>query len=120
MLKIPVATGELVDKVTILQIKAKNATNEQSLTNIRRELNYLRNHLNVVGCPQHLFDMLYSINERLWDVEDDIRKKERAKEFDDEFILLARLVYMYNDSRAAVKKEINKRTNSHIVEEKIY
>jgi len=122
-MKIEVSHGEIVDKLTILQIKKKNITDDEKLTNINKEYNYLlsvvENDLDIsISSPEYL--ELLSINEELWIIEDDIRDKERKKEFDDEFVKLARAVYYTNDVRAKIKKEINIKYSSGFIEEKSY
>lgn len=120
IVEVPVSIGELYDKISILEIKRDRAQVPEQLENINNELERLYNRSTKLDLPDFYKTQLYSVNSRLWDVEDEIRKKENAKEFDDEFILLARMVYMYNDTRAEIKRNINRHTNSSIVEEKIY
>jgi hypothetical protein len=122
-MKIEVSHGEIVDKLTILQIKKENITDPSKLDNIVKEYDYLlsvvENDLGILTeSPEYL--ELLSINKELWVIEDDIRDKERVKEFDDDFIKLARAVYYTNDVRAKVKKEINLKYSSGFVEEKSY
>jgi hypothetical protein len=122
-MKIEVSHGEIVDKLTILQIKKENITDPSKLDNIVKEYNYLlsviENDLGIsTESPEYL--ELLSINKELWVIEDDIRDKERVKEFDDDFIKLARSVYYTNDVRAKIKKEINLKYSSGFVEEKSY
>jgi hypothetical protein len=122
-MKIEVSHGEIVDKLTILQIKKENITDQSKLENIIKEHDYLfsivENDLGIsTESPEYL--ELLSINKELWIIEDDIRDKERNKEFDDEFIKLARSVYYTNDVRAKIKKEINLKYSSGFVEEKSY
>jgi hypothetical protein len=122
-MKIEVSHGEIVDKLTILQIKKENITNQIKLDNIIKEYNYLlsvvENDLSIsTESPEYL--ELLSINKELWVIEDDIRDKERVKEFDDDFIKLARSVYYTNDVRAKIKKEINLNYSSGFIEEKSY
>jgi hypothetical protein len=122
-MNIEVSHGEIVDKLTILQIKKENITDPNKLDNIVKEYDYL---LSVVEddlgistlSPEYL--ELLSVNKDLWVIEDDIRDKERQKEFDDDFIKLARAVYYTNDVRAKIKKEINLKHSSGFVEEKSY
>ncbi len=120
----PISVGELIDKITILKIKQKKATDEQKLANINHELNELESTWNNKKPTNldisDLFQQLTEINETLWNIEDDIREKEAANTFDQEFIELARSVYKQNDRRAALKKEINLRSGSTLVEEKLY
>ena len=122
-MNIEVSHGEIVDKLTILQIKKENITDPIKLDNIVKEYNYLlsivENDLDIsTESPEYL--ELLSINKELWVIEDDIRDKERVKEFDDDFIKLARSVYYTNDVRAKIKKEINLKYSSGFVEEKSY
>jgi hypothetical protein len=122
-MNIEVSHGEIVDKLTILQIKKENITDPSKLDNIIKEYNYLfsvvENDLGIpTSSPEYL--ELLSINKELWVIEDDIRDKERQKEFDDDFVKLARAVYYTNDVRAKIKKEINLKYSSGFVEEKSY
>jgi hypothetical protein len=122
-MNIEVSHGEIVDKLTILQIKKENITDPSKLDNIVKEYDYLlsvvENDLGIsTESPEYL--EILSINKELWVIEDDIRDKERIKEFDDDFIKLARAVYYTNDVRAKIKKEINLKYSSGFVEEKSY
>ena len=122
-MNIEISHGEIVDKLTILQIKKTNITDPIKLDNIVKEYNYLlsvvENNLGIsTESPEYL--ELLSINNELWVIEDDIRNKERVKEFDDDFIKLSRAVYYTNDVRAKIKKEINLKYSSGFVEEKSY
>jgi hypothetical protein len=122
-MNIEVSHGEIVDKLTILQIKKENITDPSKLDNIVKEYDYLlsivENDLGIsTESPEYL--ELLSINQELWVIEDDIRDKERIKEFDEDFIKLARSVYYTNDVRAKIKKEINLKYSSGFVEEKSY
>jgi len=122
-MNIEVSHGEIVDKLTILQIKKENITDQIKLDNIVKEYEYLfsvvENDLSIsTSSPEYL--ELLSVNKDLWVIEDDIRNKERNKQFDDEFIKLARSVYYTNDVRAKIKKEINLKYSSGFVEEKSY
>ena len=124
-MKIEVSNGEILDKITILVIKSKKITDPIKLKNINNELDELQPFLDVVGYESNstvnsLVKELESVNEKLWDVEDKLRDKERSKQFDDEFIKLARDVYFTNDERARIKKNLNEVTNSKVVEEKSY
>lgn len=122
-MKVEVSNGELLDKITILRIKLENISDISKLHNIRQELQELTpmcNELLDNFIIQHLVDELLITNKILWDVEDQIREKESLKEFDEEFISLARNVYVTNDKRAQLKKEINLQTGSVLVEEKSY
>jgi hypothetical protein len=121
---VPVSFGELLDKIAILEIKCERIQDESKLANVRRELDALNEtwaaHPAARTDIRELRARLKAINESLWDIEDDIRDKERAREFDDEFVRLARAVYVTNDERARVKKDINLKLGSAYVEEKSY
>ena len=118
---VPVSLGELIDKITILEIKTVHMTGIK-LKNIEKELTLLKNTLkeNKLKIDIKYINNLKEVNNSLWKIEDQIRKKESKQEFDKEFIQLARSVYMENDIRASIKKEINKQYNSDLVEEKLY
>ena len=121
---VPVSFGELLDKIAILQIKSERMSDPAKLANVRNELSALERtwmaHPAAGGDVAELRAQLKAVNERLWVIEDDIRVKEKAKEFDDEFIRLARSVYVQNDERARLKKDINLALGSAYVEEKSY
>jgi len=121
---VPISPGELLDKITILRIKSARMTDETKLRNVRLELQLLEQTWRDSGAaiPEVAADEteLQRVNEALWDIEDKIRDKELAREFDAEFIELARAVYVTNDERAAVKKRVNLALGSRIVEEKSY
>lgn len=123
-LHIPMSPGELLDRITILEIKSERITDEAKLANVRRELSVLerawRGAVTGDETVRRIHAELKAINEELWKIEDGIRVKERAGEFDARFIELARAVYHTNDRRAAVKKELNLHLGSAIVEEKSY
>lgn len=123
-INIEISIGEFWDKITILQIKADRIKDKDKLINITKELNQLVNHWKKSSHNEIEIDAelkkLRHINEQLWDIEDNIRDKELAQEFDDVFVELARSVYFINDKRAEVKKEINKKMGSSLVEEKSY
>ena len=104
-MKVEVSNGELVDKYIILQIKQKKIKNNEKQQYIRKELNYLSKIVKQLNVSTELYSKLYLINEKLWNVEDNIRIKERKLEFDNEFIQLARDVYKTNDIRANIKKK---------------
>lgn len=114
---VPISIGELLDKITILQIKSNHTDNEyvkkelQDLIQIAKDLEvYESSYL----------DLLFAVNGVLWDVEDKIREFEKEQRFDDEFIKLARKVYVTNDERARIKRKINEETDSHYKEIKLY
>jgi hypothetical protein len=121
---VPVSPGEVVDKITILRIKSARIGDPAKLANVRAELGILERTWR--DSPYGARDVradeaaLQAVNERLWDIEDRIRDKERARSFDAGFIELARAVYIENDERAAIKKRINTALGSTIVEEKSY
>lgn len=123
-INIEISIGEFWDKITILQIKADRIKDKDKLINITKELNQLVDHWEKSSHNEIEIDAelktLRHINEQLWDIEDNIRDKELAQEFDDVFVELARSVYFINDKRAEVKKEINKKMGSSLVEEKSY
>ena len=121
---IPVSWGELFDKITILQIKIENLHEKNALNNVKTEHdqlnaiynnNFLKDEIAIV-----LFNDLKEINQKLWDIEDKIRDKEKRKKFDKEFIELARNVYFTNDERSRIKRNINETFRSKIIEEKSY
>ena len=121
---IEVGAGELIDKITILKIKADRMTDVAKLKNVKHELDILssarREHLAQSIDLDRLEDALRQVNEDLWVIEDDIRACEAARDFGPKFIKLARSVYIQNDKRAAIKKSINELCGSSIVEEKSY
>jgi hypothetical protein len=123
-IRVPISPGELIDKITILQIKSARMTDAAKVANVRVELALLEATWR--DSPYSKTDIdaqwaaLRRINEKLWDIEDRIRDKERDRRFDEDFIELARAVYVTNDERAAVKRDINTRLGSKIVEEKSY
>ena len=117
----PISIGELVDKITILEIKKIKLQNSK-LENVLKELSFLRKLMekHQIEITDDLFTQLKEINLTLWNIEDQIRIKEKNKEFDNIFIELARSVYFKNDKRAEIKKRINQLSNSEITEEKSY
>lgn len=124
LIQTPVSYGELIDKMTILQIKLQEIKDDAKLANVRNELELLdATWKNDAASQTDITDetnRLLAVNRRLWKIEDDIRLKEKAQAFDDEFIQLARSVYIENDERAAIKREINLKLGSTLVEEKSY
>ncbi|GMR15153.1 MAG: DUF6165 family protein [Gammaproteobacteria bacterium] len=121
---VPVSPGEVLDKITILEIKSERIDDRDKVANVRRELELLlgtwQQSVDDDDTVRRIHAELKSINEALWEIEDDIRDKERAKEFDERFIELARSVYVTNDQRANAKNELNVYLGSEIVEEKSY
>jgi len=120
----PISWGELIDKITILEIKKLKIISPEAAANIFTELQYLERIVFASnGLAELISDLksqLSEVNQNLWQVEDDIRDKESRKEFDQRFIDLARMVYQLNDKRSKLKKEINLRLNSEIHEVKSY
>ncbi len=124
-MKIEISTGELVDKLSILEIKLLNIKDKEKSKNVYKELEtlnpYFQDLLDKYGIEiKNLYIRISDINKILWGIEDNIREKEALEEFDEEFVELARSVYIVNDQRAAVKKEINLLTKSELIEEKSY
>lgn len=123
-ISVPVSFGELLDKIAILQIKSERMHDAQKVANVRKELSALEQTWMAHPAAGHdivrLRAELKAVNERLWEIEDDIRRQEKAQAFDDTFIRLARSVYFQNDERARLKKEINLALGSAYVEEKSY
>jgi hypothetical protein len=121
---VPISPGELLDKITILRIKSARMSDAAKLANVRVELAELEKTWRAaVGAAADVSAderALQAVNERLWVIEDDIRLKEKAQAFDDEFVRLARSVYFENDERARIKKDINLALGSAYVEEKSY
>ena len=123
-INVPISPGELIDKITILQIKSERMSDPKKLANVRHELELLSStwsaspYAKVDIAPE--WAALKRINSELWDIEDRIRDEERAQRFEKTFIELARAVYFTNDERAAVKRQINDKLGSKIVEEKSY
>ena len=119
-MKIEIGIGEVVDKWTILSIKILNITDKDKLGNITKERTYLNTVIEPEILHDPLVDELLKINKSLWDVEDRLRDCERNKVFDEHFVQLARSVYILNDKRSHIKKEINIKYGSEFVEEKSY
>jgi predicted nucleic acid-binding Zn-ribbon protein len=121
IIRAPISVGELIDKITILKIKLEKTQDENKLKNISQELNELLTLFSTSSILiKNLSTELQAINSIIWEIEDQIRIKERTHTFDQEFIDLARSVYIYNDRRAVIKRQINELSDSFIVEEKIY
>jgi hypothetical protein len=119
----PVSVGELVDKITILQIKLAHARTPEQAQHIATELAELNQVLIRLDLPVDIVKetaQLYAVNQELWDIEDAKRQHEKRQVFDNAFVELARAVYIKNDLRAQIKQVINSVTHSHIVEQKIY
>ena len=121
-MKIEISLGDCVDKVTILAVKLMKMKDESKKKNVQKEYDLLEPVMENAGITREsdYFNQLFYINTKLWEIEDAIRKKEALQEFDEDFIQLARSVYINNDQRAAVKKEINQTFESDLTEEKEY
>jgi hypothetical protein len=123
-IEVPIATAELIDKITILEIKVARFTDPAKTANVRAELALLcqRRDAALPSDPglDQLAARLKAVNERIWDLEDEIRECERRQDFGPAFVTLARSIYRTNDERAAVKREINLATGSKLIEEKSY
>lgn len=124
VIKVPVSFGEVLDKITILEIKSERIADETKVKNVRLELEELSRTWDEAVADQaaiaELRQQLKAVNEQLWEIEDDIRDQEAAQDFGARFIELARAVYVTNDKRAAIKKDINLALGSRFVEEKSY
>jgi uncharacterized damage-inducible protein DinB len=123
-IEVEVSVGELLDKITILQIKTERIKDEAKLKNVRAELNHLTNvqkrAVQFNSEIKSLFQKLKETNENLWEIEDEIRDHEKSKDFGPEFIHLARMVYMKNDLRCYIKRQLNEKLGSELKEEKSY
>ena len=124
MIEIPVSPGELLDKISILEIKQSRLKSDEQLTHVQHELDMLNRvrseNLETKSPLTTLMEELKRINLELWEIEDDIRLREREEDFGETFVALARAVYIKNDARSAVKRRINDLLESPIVEEKSY
>ncbi len=125
IIEVPVAVAEVVDKITILRIKARLISDQEKRRNVKNELAILEGalraaHPHIEDDLRDVWDDLQQVNQELWDIEDDIRGHEGRKDFGQSFIELARAVYVTNDRRAALKRQINLALGSAIVEEKSY
>jgi len=120
-MKIEVSNGEIIDKLTIIQIKLERIKDVSKLKNLKREFEELKGAASsVLSLEDPLYKELYNVNCELWDIEDHIRDMERKKDFGPDFINTARSVYFKNDKRSEVKREINLKTASGFIEEKSY
>ena len=124
MIRVDISYGELFDKISILEIKISKLHDPQEIVKVKYELNLLLQELNNSKLNSSIISSLTKelkeVNLKLWNIEDEIREKERNKKFDEEFIKLAREVYITNDARAKIKNEINKKLNSKVFEIKSY
>jgi hypothetical protein len=120
-MKIEVSNGEIIDKLTIIQIKLERIKDSGKLLNLKMEYDVLRDaSAAILDQEDPLYKSLYNVNCDLWDIEDKIRELERKNDFGAEFIETARSVYIFNDRRSEIKREINIRTSSGLIEEKSY
>ena len=123
-IEVPIANGELIDKITILEIKVARLTDAAKIANVGAELALLRERRDDTLASDPVLDQLTNnlkaLNQRIWDLEDGIRDCERRQDFGPSFVALARAIYRTNDERAAVKREINVASGSRLVEEKSY
>ena len=120
-MKIEVSNGEIADKLTIIQIKLERIKDKTKLANLQKEYDILIDvTASIISTTDPLYKALYEVNCELWDIEDHIRDLERKKDFGDEFINTARSVYFKNDRRSEIKREINIKTSSGLIEEKSY
>jgi hypothetical protein len=120
-MKIEVSNGEIIDKLTIIQIKLERMKDVSKLKNLKKEFEELKNAASsVLKTEDPLYKALYDVNCELWDIEDHIRNLERKKDFGPDFVSTARSVYFKNDRRSEVKREINLKTSSGFIEEKSY
>jgi hypothetical protein len=120
-MKIEVSNGEILDKLSIIQIKLERIKDESKLLNLRKEYAVLKEAADaIISLSDPLYKALYEVNCELWDIEDHIRDLERGKDFGDDFVQTARSVYFKNDKRSEIKREINIKTSSGLIEEKSY
>jgi hypothetical protein len=120
-MKIEVSNGEIIDKLTIIQIKLERIEDKAKQANLRKEHDELiKVSASIISTEDTLYKSLYDVNCELWDIEDHIRDLERKKDFGEDFIATARAVYIKNDRRSELKREINIRTSSGLMEEKSY
>ncbi len=120
-MKIEVSNGEILDKLTIIQIKLERIKDKVKLVNLQKEYDELKNaSASILPVTDPLYNALYKVNCELWDIEDRIRDLERKKDFGEEFVSTARAVYFKNDRRSEIKREINIKTASGLIEEKSY
>ena len=120
-MKIEVSNGEIIDRLTIIQIKLERISDKAKLLNLRKEYDELISvSSSILSTSDPLYISLYEVNCELWDIEDHIRDLERKKEFGEDFVSTARAVYFKNDKRSELKREINIQTSSGFIEEKSY
>ncbi len=120
-MKIEISNGEIIDKLTIIQIKLERIKDETKLKNLKKEFDILKKaSSSIIDMNDPLYESLYQVNCELWEIEDRIRELERKKDFGQDFIETARAVYIKNDLRSVIKREINIKTSSGLIEEKSY
>ena len=120
-MQIEVSNGEIIDKLTVIQIKLERIKDEAKLVNLKKDFEVLSQVASkIIQTDSPLYQSLYKVNCELWDIEDHIRDLERNKDFGEDFINTARSVYIKNDERSRIKREINLTTSSSLIEEKSY
>jgi predicted nucleic acid-binding Zn-ribbon protein len=120
-MKIEVSNGEIMDKLSIIQLKLERISDENKLINLRKEFEVLKEaSAAIMSTEDPLYSELFRVNSELWDIEDRIRDLERKKDFGNEFVETARAVYFRNDERSEIKRKINIKTSSGLIEEKSY
>ena len=119
-MKIEVSNGEIVDKLTILELKRQNAQTQEQARHIEEELNYLKPIVDGMNISSDIIDQLRQVNKKLWEIEDMLREYEKTSNFGGQFITFARAVYQTNNARFRLKSTVNELTNSLFVEEKIH
>lgn len=120
-MKIEVSNGEIVDKLTIIELKINKIKDEEKLVNLRKEYSVLNKAVkSILSKDDTLYSQLLFVNSQLWDVEDEIRELESLESFGKYFITVARSVYSLNDKRSEIKRKINQETGSNLIEEKSY
>ena len=119
-MKIEVSNGEIVDKLTILELKRENAQTQEQARHIGEELNYLKPIVDGMNISSDIIDQLRQVNKKLWEIEDMLREYEKTSNFGGQFITFARAVYQTNHARFRLKSTVNELTNSLFVEEKIH
>jgi predicted nuclease with TOPRIM domain len=120
-MKIEISNGEIIDKLTIIRIKLEKIKDKDKRVNLQKEYDELSASASaIISTSDDLYKSLYEVNSELWDIEDHIRDLERKKDFGEDFISTARAVYIKNDRRSELKREINIKTSSGLIEEKSY
>lgn len=120
IMMVPCSYGEIIDKLTILEIKLSKCVDDSKKKNIHNEYNALKHHKKETEPLRSLFHELKTINTLLWDCEDNIRLKSKLRQYDEDYISISEHIHQYNDQRYAIKRKINEQYHSYITEEKIY